>query len=1210
MSNQVKSKISLLILALSVCLAPLSSPVSVLADNAYVQIIQVTRVLDGSSDAVTVWNHPNWVNRTVEFDEGTDVTIEVYAAAGAGGGTPIYWHLWSDQGVDIERTTSNWYEEFSPNPDQGDYFAWVDGNTPGEFYLDDVSTGECDLTVSQPRPDNGSTNPPFCVGQSVDWYVTLTNIGGADCPSCYVGYYLGTSSSDYSNRVNSDLEGPLPANGGSDDEHDAYTFVSADAGTRYMNAWVDYEGEIPEEDDNNNKSSYGPFQVNNTLSPPSLSSPGNGSSTCDATPTFSWSSVSGATSYRIQVDNDSNFSSPIIDSTTGSTNYTPGSNLPTGSIYWRVLAHNACGDGTWSSPRSFTVLSTPNSPSLISPGNGSSTCDATPTFSWSGVSGATSYRIQVDNDSNFGSPIIDTTDGSTSYTPGSNLPTGPIYWRVLASNSCGEGSWSSAWNLSILATPGAPALSSPSNGSIIGDSTPSLTWGSISGATSYDIQVDDDSGFGSPAVDETVATTSHTASALVDDTYYWHARAKNTCGEGPWSAAWNFTIETECPTPNPPSLSSPADGDTVSDRTPAFSWSSVSGATSYRIQVDDSSDFGSPEIDTTTSNASYTPGSDMALDTYYWRVQASNTCGSGSWSAVWDFTIDTDCTLPSPPSLSSPADGVTLLDRTPTFSWNGVSGAESYRMQVDDDSGFGSPAIDTTASGTSYTPPLALEYGTYYWHAQASNICGDGPWSSPVRSLTIAPDSEPGGPSTAYLPFVTSGDSVALVMPPQSTDADGKTLIHLPEVDVEVTVVEETWNTPLEDIQIQVVSNGEKALVLMLDPQGNYYPQIQEVSFATLVNAPNSGEIAPIVAVAIVATVAYAAYNIHQFAQDLPSVQDYGLNWIETCWTPAQMLNWIAVLATPAAVLHLKAAAAWKGLAFIAGKFGGHLALEAAADNLWCENEWPSPFIVRFTTVNLLFPILQVTDNFPLEGCDIQKSTCPPNTGHIYGTVTDATSGQPISGAYVDFPYRPSISDFTDREGFYSIHQAPAGPSTVRVACDGCAPASDVAMIPDGGEVRADFSVSPIVDVNKIRAVLTWGTSPSDLDLHLWLPESNPYHIYYHDKGSIDRFPWAELDHDDTDQLGPETITLWLNRVEGKYTLAVHRFSSSGSLSTSNATVSIYHADQTLTTFNVGDAQGSGTWWYLADLVPHQTVLGRWWVEIDEVNRLQDYSPR
>jgi hypothetical protein len=358
----------------------------------------------------------------------------------------------------------------------------------------------------------------------------------------------------------------------------------------------------------------------------------------------------------------------------------------------------------------------------------------------------------VDDNSGFGSPETDTTTSNPYCTPVSALSPGTYYWHVGASNSCGDGPWSSVWTITILPIPSAPSLSSPSNGSTISETTPTFVWDSVSGAISYTIQVDDNSGFDSPEIDQTTSSTSYTpGSTLPDGTYYWRVQASNDCGSGSWATVWRFTVDTGCPTPPTPSLSVPANDSGTCDTTPTFSWGSASGATSYRIQVDDDSSLSSPEIDTTTSNANHTPGSPLSPGTYYWQVQASNSCGDSLWSSVWSVTI---LSTPSAPSPSSPPNGSTISDTIPTFRWDSVNGATSYSIQVDDNSALSSPTTQIISS-TSYTPDSALPDGiTYYWQVQASNSCGSGPWSA-MWKFTTSAQSPP--EFRIYLPAVVRG---------------------------------------------------------------------------------------------------------------------------------------------------------------------------------------------------------------------------------------------------------------------------------------------------------------------------------------------------------------------------------------------------------------------------------------------------------------------
>jgi hypothetical protein len=110
---------------------------------------------------------------------------------------------------------------------------------------------------------------------------------------------------------------------------------------------------------------------------------------------------------------------------------------------------------------------------------------------------------------------------------------------------------------------------------------------------------------------------------------------------------------------------------------------------------------------------------------------------------VDDIRLDVtlDCPTPAAPGLVAPANGGSVVDTTPTFSWNGVADATDYVIQVDNNHNFGSPVVDQVYPDTSFTPATPLAAGVYYWRVSAYNIangCAEyGPWSA-VRSFSIA----------------------------------------------------------------------------------------------------------------------------------------------------------------------------------------------------------------------------------------------------------------------------------------------------------------------------------------------------------------------------------------------------------------------------------------------------------------------------------------
>ncbi|MDA3839090.1 MAG: S8 family serine peptidase [Candidatus Delongbacteria bacterium] len=91
----------------------------------------------------------------------------------------------------------------------------------------------------------------------------------------------------------------------------------------------------------------------------------------------------------------------------------------------------------------------PASPSLVSPSNGSTIGDVTPSFDWSDNAETSSYTILVDNNSNFSSPEINEVTTESEYTVLVNLSEETYYWKVLATNNIGSSSYSTVWNTTI-----------------------------------------------------------------------------------------------------------------------------------------------------------------------------------------------------------------------------------------------------------------------------------------------------------------------------------------------------------------------------------------------------------------------------------------------------------------------------------------------------------------------------------------------------------------------------------------------------------------------------------------------------------------------------------------------------------------------------------------------------------------------------------------
>ncbi|MCL4267129.1 MAG: choice-of-anchor B family protein, partial [Anaerolineae bacterium] len=83
--------------------------------------------------------------------------------------------------------------------------------------------------------------------------------------------------------------------------------------------------------------------------------------------------------------------------------------------------------------------------------------------------------------------------------------------------------------------------------------------------------------------------------------------------------------------PGVPVLTDPADGATDVVTSPTFMWNAVNGAANYYLELAEDAGFSNIIYDVTTASTSHTAAISLEpTTTYYWRVSASNACGSGS----------------------------------------------------------------------------------------------------------------------------------------------------------------------------------------------------------------------------------------------------------------------------------------------------------------------------------------------------------------------------------------------------------------------------------------------------------------------------------------------------------------------------------------------------------------------------------------------------
>ncbi len=192
--------------------------------------------------------------------------------------------------------------------------------------------------------------------------------------------------------------------------------------------------------------------------------------------------------------------------------------------------------------QTLLVQTTPAAPILSLPTNNAANQSASLTLSWGTVLQATGYSIQVSASTSFNSPVFSQSGLTSPIAVAAGLSTGTTYyWQASASNALGAGTWSTVWSFTTVI--GSPGLSLPANGAIGQPVTLSLSWSSVTGATTYSFQVSTSSLFGSTVFGQSGLTTlySTVGSLVMNVTYYWEANATSATATGAWSAAWSFT---------------------------------------------------------------------------------------------------------------------------------------------------------------------------------------------------------------------------------------------------------------------------------------------------------------------------------------------------------------------------------------------------------------------------------------------------------------------------------------------------------------------------------------------------------------------------------------------------------------------------------------------------------------------------------------------
>ncbi|MFA6570586.1 MAG: T9SS type A sorting domain-containing protein [Bacteroidota bacterium] len=457
---------------------------------------------------------------------------------------------------------------------------------------------------------------------------------------------------------------------------------------------------------------------------PSITSPAHASSCVSQNASFTWTATPPALNYHLKIYNSATEGpANLVYENTALTSNTFNYHLPTSSQqYWvKVRSNYACGYTPWSSSNSFTTQQPVPTPLL--PLNGTNSITFSTSLSWTAVSPVSSYHLQVaDNPQFTGMDVNVANITSTSYTI--NLPPTKyntvFYWRVSSSYTTCESDFSNTFSFKTVFGP--VTLGQPINHRTCTPVNYRFTWSAVPTATRYRIQVSPDATFTSLFVNQgdvqDLFFDVQNLAAL--RTYYWRVRVDEPGNVGEWSAPWDFQSNIPITT-----LLSPPNNSGGYPLNVPLVWQSVTPGALYNLQVSDTPVFTNKLVDISTSSTTYNVVMPNYNVQYYWRVSATMSPCSSTFSDIWSFR-----TVLSAPTLVSPANGAIGQPSQIMFNWNTVSGATTYEYQLASSSSFTTILRGIEQSASNYLVSNLTSETNYWWRVRAKNAEGASPWST------------------------------------------------------------------------------------------------------------------------------------------------------------------------------------------------------------------------------------------------------------------------------------------------------------------------------------------------------------------------------------------------------------------------------------------------------------------------------------------------
>lgn len=289
------------------------------------------------------------------------------------------------------------------------------------------------------------------------------------------------------------------------------------------------------------------WKFQTVVAPPVHISPADSAMDTQNDVEITWEESEGANEYDIQISRDENFTVIIYDGATDDETLHTLENLDYNTTYWwRLRAKNDDGKSDWSTPWSFTTAI--EGITLVLPDSAKTATKLNQNFRWNEGDDAEFYQVQIAEDIDFNSIVVDEETNQTSQTFSVPDYFTEYFWRVRIKIGDRYSVWSPVWTFRTLF--GTPTLLSPANDAEDQKLSLYLKWNDLKGAIYYKLQVSTEGSFLDLnkfvyEADDIELTQRDIQGLEYETKYYWRVKALHEDEESPWSEIWNFATEEE-----------------------------------------------------------------------------------------------------------------------------------------------------------------------------------------------------------------------------------------------------------------------------------------------------------------------------------------------------------------------------------------------------------------------------------------------------------------------------------------------------------------------------------------------------------------------------------------------------------------------------------------------------------------------------------------